>query len=184
MDPVDKLTLELMMNKTHYQKYLAKMDPARYQENQDHIRKIRKYRHRILELTSELLDNYMDSRPTNKHNNEVNESCDEYIRTCIQYFEMRDLEIQMTSVSPDDNDVMFNLHINECMPKATRKDTLVLSGSLTVNENKMVENTNIEHEPDKEPDKEFDITTSSVWGKPIKKGKLSYYTMDMYMKKK
>jgi len=160
MDTVDKLTLELMMNKTHYQKYLSKTDPVRYQENQEHICKIRKYRHRILELTTELLDNYMDSRPVDKHNTEVNSACDEYIRTCMQYFEMRDLEIQGDSRSGAvDDDVLFD-------------------------ENKMNEPLADTNDIETE-DLPSNNKSSSFWGKSVKReNKPTAYTMDMYMKPK
>ena len=169
MDTIDKLTLELMMNKTHYQKYLSKTDPVRYQENQEHVRKIRKYRYRILELTTELLDNYVDSRPVDKHNSEVNSACDEYIRTCMQYFEMRDLEIHGDSRSGaavDDDDVLFDENkMNE--PLA---DTLTDTIADSLNETEDLPSNN---------------KSSSFWGKSVKReNKPTAYTMDMYMKPK
>ena len=34
---VDKITLELLLNKTVYQKYLSKIEPQRYEEYQDFL---------------------------------------------------------------------------------------------------------------------------------------------------
>jgi hypothetical protein len=34
---IDKLTLELLINKTHYHKYLSKSDPKKYDENYENM---------------------------------------------------------------------------------------------------------------------------------------------------
>jgi hypothetical protein len=82
---IDKLTLELLINKNQYNKYLSKTDPHKYQEHQEHLTKIRKYKGRIMAMTSDLLDD-----PNCQINNEINEQMDVFVRCCIRYLEIQD----------------------------------------------------------------------------------------------
>jgi hypothetical protein len=94
---IDKITLELLMNKCHYQKYLSKSDPNKYNELQDHYAKISKYKGRIRDMTNNLLDD-----PELQISSEVNEVFDGYVRTLIKHFEFKDLEN-----SSNDEDTLF-----------------------------------------------------------------------------
>ena len=89
---IDKLTMELMMNKAHYQKYLAKTNPDKFIETQEHINKIVKYKHRISNLMNELLDDSCKSNISAKYTNDINDSFDQFMRTCMKYFELKELE--------------------------------------------------------------------------------------------
>jgi hypothetical protein len=57
MQPIDKLTLELLTNKSQYKKYLSKEDPKRFQENKEYLEKIQKNKSKILRITNEFLEN-------------------------------------------------------------------------------------------------------------------------------
>lgn len=103
---IDKLTMELMMNKSHYKKYLLNRDPQKYQEVQEHTNKIRKYSNQLESLFAELLTDSMKSNVPEKHTRAVNDSFQEYIKTCIQHFEIKDLE-QGSTTEAVDTDVMF-----------------------------------------------------------------------------
>jgi hypothetical protein len=87
MEAIDKLTLELLTNKTQYKKYLAKEDPQGSQKQQDYLGKIKKYRSKILTLSKEFLEN-----PEKLFNNEMNEMFKIYAKTAIKYIEMREVE--------------------------------------------------------------------------------------------
>ena len=104
---IDKLTMELMMNKSHYKKYLQNRDPQKYQEVQEHISKIRKYGDQIESLFAELLADSMKSNAPEKHTRAINDSFQEYIKTCIQHFEIKDLEQGSVASAAVDSDVMF-----------------------------------------------------------------------------
>jgi hypothetical protein len=104
---IDKLTMELMMNKSHYKKYLLNRDPQKYQEVQEHTNKIRKYSNQLESLFAELLTDSMKSNVPEKHTRAVNDSFQEYIKTCIQHFEIKDLE-QGSTTEALDTDVMFD----------------------------------------------------------------------------
>ena len=89
---IDKLTMELMMNKAHYKKYLAKTNPEKFIETQEHINKIVKYKHRISNLMNELLEDSCKSNISAKYTNDINDSFDQFMRTCMKYFELKELE--------------------------------------------------------------------------------------------
>jgi len=93
---VDKITLECFMNRSQYKKYISKTDPTKYVENEEHIQKILRYKDRILDLTSDLLND-----PDYQVSLDVNESFDGYVRTLIRYFEIKDME-------KDDDDMLFD----------------------------------------------------------------------------
>jgi hypothetical protein len=82
---IDKLTLELLINKNQYNKYLSKTDPHKYKEHQEHLAKICKYKGRIMAMTSDLLDD-----PNCQINSEINEQMDIFVRCCIRYLEIQD----------------------------------------------------------------------------------------------
>jgi len=77
----------LLINKNHYQKYLSKADPKRGEEYRIHLLKLRKYRDHIMDLTSEYLVN-----DRHQINNDVDDAFQQYTKTLIRYFDMKELE--------------------------------------------------------------------------------------------
>jgi hypothetical protein len=53
---INRLTIELMMNKSQYKKYLAKTDPNLYQETQTRTENIAKYSNKITDIFMNLLN--------------------------------------------------------------------------------------------------------------------------------
>jgi len=94
---IDQMTLELLMNKTQYQKYISKTNPKRYAEIQKYLASIQKYRGQIETMTETLLDN-----PEKPITTDVNEAFENYTRTLIKYFQMKNLE------KKEDNDILFD----------------------------------------------------------------------------
>lgn len=84
---LDKLTLELLMNKTNYKKYIEKTDPKKFIERQEFWARVRKYRRRILALTEEYLEN-----PDTGVSLDMNQVFDDYVKSAIRYLE--DMDIQ------------------------------------------------------------------------------------------
>ena len=84
---VDKVTLELLMNKNHYSRYLSQTDPKKHQEHLNHLEKIRKYRSKIINVTTDFLNN-----PEHQITTEVNEAFDHYVRTLIRHYECKEME--------------------------------------------------------------------------------------------
>ena len=79
---IDQLTLDFLMNRSQYKKYVEKNDPTKHIENEKHLQKILKYKNRISNITSDLLDN-----PEIMITLDVSQSFDRYVRTLIRYFE-------------------------------------------------------------------------------------------------
>ena len=104
METFDKLSLELLSNRSQYNKYLYKSDPNRFGEQDKFLLSIQKNKERILELTREFLEN-----PSKDFNLSVNEMFTNYAKILIQYLEMNDLDIVRSSNESDaeDSDVLF-----------------------------------------------------------------------------
>jgi len=104
MESIDKLTLELLMNKNTYNRYIEKTDPRKHKEEQEFRRKLKKYKSRIIQMTMKFLDD-----PDFQVNNELNNMFSEYSKTFVKYFEMNDLEVSCFygSTKEPDDEVMF-----------------------------------------------------------------------------
>jgi hypothetical protein len=98
MDTIDRLTFELLVNKSHYKKYLSKSNPDKFREHSAFYEKIRKYKNRIVAVVSDLT---MD--PELQINNEMNDGFNDFMRTCIRFFEMKDLETDFENKDFDDD---------------------------------------------------------------------------------
>ena len=96
----DKLTLELLTNRSQYKKCLSLVDPNKYIETQTHLDKYNRYYNEIIKLTNELLDN-----PDKTVSREINETFDNYIKGCIRHFELE--ETQLLNDNYNDSDVLF-----------------------------------------------------------------------------
>jgi len=102
---IDKITLELLMNNQMYNKYLSKADPQKYEENQKFKENLQRHKHRLLEMTENLIND-----PKKQINNEICETFLNYINACVKFIETKDLEEQTTkdSYSSDEDDIMFD----------------------------------------------------------------------------
>jgi hypothetical protein len=159
METIDKLTLELLMNKNTYSRYIEKTDPSKHKEEKQFRKKINKYKTRMLSLTIKHLDD-----PNFQINNELSSIISEYARTFIKYFEMNDLETscffcndnEKEEHADDDEDTLFG--------KIDTKDT---------------ENTNkFDHDCSSVAADDGSVTAEQA-------NKFLYrYTMDKYVKRK
>jgi hypothetical protein len=102
MDRIDKLTLEYLMNKNTYNRYIEKTDPNKYKQEQEFREKINKYKSKMISLTLQYLDN-RDFQV----NNELDVMMNEYEKTLIKYFEMKDLE--NVNEYTDHEDIFVNM---------------------------------------------------------------------------
>lgn len=98
---IDKLTLELLMNKSHYKRYIANADPTKHAEMVKHNALITKYKYKIMNITNDML-----SDPSKQITTNVNEAFNGYVKTLIQYFQMKELENKSNEHS-DEEDVLF-----------------------------------------------------------------------------
>jgi hypothetical protein len=99
---IDKLTMELLLNKTHYAKYLSKTDPQKHSEYQEFLGKLSTYREDILTMTETLLCN-----PKKMYTNEVGDAFDNYVQVLIKYLEIEEMNKEV-EISKDDPDTLFS----------------------------------------------------------------------------
>lgn len=111
---VDKITMELLLNKNHYSKYLSKTDPAKYDEYCEFKNKLQKYSDDIIDMTSQLIEN-----PKMTINNDISENFDIYIKSVLRYLEMREIEQRDEYVK--DDDMMFPPNAMEQRPLLVKK---------------------------------------------------------------
>lgn len=94
---IDKITLELLLNKSAYQKYLSKTDPEKHNEYQEFIKKTKRFRSNILEITENLIDHQK-----HQYTNEVTDAFSTYMHALIKY-----VEIELSNQQNGDEDVLF-----------------------------------------------------------------------------
>jgi hypothetical protein len=104
MDLIDKITLEFLMNKNTYSRYIEKTDPKKFKEEQEFRKKINKYKSRMLSFTIKYLDD-----PNMQVNNELDTMLCDYTKTFIKYFEINDLEVSCfyNETPKQEEDIMF-----------------------------------------------------------------------------
>jgi hypothetical protein len=99
---IDELTLKLMSNKNQYNKYLSKSNPEKYKEHTDYLEKRAEYSNHIMNTVRDILI-------SNKTiTTEVNESFEQFVKSCMKYHDMKSLEkCTYNDASPDDEDILF-----------------------------------------------------------------------------
>jgi hypothetical protein len=102
---IDKLTMELLLNKSHYSKYLAKTDPKKHDEFQAHKANLKKHAANIMDITSHLID-----APKSAPSLDIEEAFDAYAKSILRHFELKDLEQPQKE---EDEDVLFGQIDNE-----------------------------------------------------------------------
>lgn len=155
MENIDKLTLELLMNKTNYNKYMEKTNPEKHKEQREFHQKIKKYAPQIQHLTRRFLEN-----PDFQISLDINDMLEGYARTFIKYLEMKDLEKTCSGCS--DEDILFD-------PTKMNSD----NGSLSEDSSEM-----------NDLEGASDIENASVIAIGEISNPAFKYTMDMYTKKK
>ena len=131
---VDKVTLEFLMNKKQFKKYVAKTDPDRHEEIEKHLFNVAKYKPAILRMTTDLLDD-----PEKQVNLVVNDAFDEYVRTMIRYFQTKELEPK-NGIEEEDEDTLFGT-----MDEVERKPTATTSSQSFWSSQRVSKVTPVEH---------------------------------------
>jgi len=84
---IDKLTLELLLNKSHYSKYLSNTDPEKYEKYKEFKSALRHRSADIIGITNQLIDN-----PKSDIHLDINEAFEQYARSILTYLEMKEME--------------------------------------------------------------------------------------------
>ena len=98
---IDKLTMELLLNKNHYAKYLANTDPKKHDEYKAFKSKLRKHFVDIIDITSQMIENPKDSLSA-----DIEEAFDIYVRSMLRHFELKEIE-NPPEKEETDEDVLF-----------------------------------------------------------------------------
>ena len=99
---VDELTLALLMNKNHYRKYVAQTNPEQTILDNQTIDDNRKYRNRILKITSDMIDS-----PDIQISTDINQIFNTYTKHLIRHFKMKDDERQHNEQYNNEDDTLF-----------------------------------------------------------------------------
>jgi hypothetical protein len=100
---LDKLTMELLLNKTHYSKYLERTDPKKHEEFREHKAKLRKYAIEIVDITSQLVENSKTVISA-----DVEETFDAYVKSIFRFLELKELENPKEhETTQTDEDMLF-----------------------------------------------------------------------------
>jgi hypothetical protein len=100
---VDKITMEYMMNRNHYKRYLAKTNTTMYQEVQEKIQNVRTCSDDIKEMVNTLLEDYTAHGAFTKYNTDVIQSFEEFMTICMRYIQ----ENPKDESDQEDSDVLF-----------------------------------------------------------------------------
>lgn len=99
---LDRLSLELLSNTTHYKKYLAKTDPEAKTRTLQEMRRFSKHKPKVTQLFLELLDDYEDLGTTSMTaNTSIQRIFKECVDKTMQFIEWRDC------MEPGDGETLF-----------------------------------------------------------------------------
>ena len=105
---IDKLTLELLMNKRQYRKYVEKHNPEEYTKKQTEYDRFLKYKPRISHLIHELLNDYSVSGNSEHLGNlDIQDSFQSLLNSCIYFFETRDYDNRESHYGSQEDDTIF-----------------------------------------------------------------------------
>jgi len=109
---VDKITLELLLNKTNYQKYLSKSEPQKFAEYQEFLDNCEKHKRQMVNITCSLINNPAN----NKCSTEVANAFETYAKVLIRYLEMKEMTDSIQAANNqeyNDDDVLFPAIMDE-----------------------------------------------------------------------
>ena len=108
---IDQLTLELLMNKRQYRKYLEKTNPDEYEKRREGYDRFLKYKSKTSQLMNELLNEYSISGNSEHLGNlDIQDSFHQFLQNCIHFFETKDFENtdHFGKEKEDPDDVIFS----------------------------------------------------------------------------
>ena len=107
---VDKITLELLLNKTAYQKYLSKSEPQKFAEYQEFLENCDKHKRQMVNITCSLINN----PETENFGKDLTNAFETYAKVLIRYLELKEMtdsiqaeNNQEYNVRDLDEDVLF-----------------------------------------------------------------------------
>jgi hypothetical protein len=105
MDDMNRMTMELLLNKTHYAKYLAKTDKQKHAEFQQFVDSLRKFRDPLVDITQRLI---REPKST-MFSQDMIDAFQSYAQTVIRFLEIQE---DNPPEEEDDGDEMFPATMN------------------------------------------------------------------------
>jgi len=98
-DYLNKLTMEMFLNKNHYAKYLQKTDPVKHDEYRAFKKKLNKYAVDIIDITSQMIE-----APKQALSVDIEETFDSYVKALLRHFEMKEMELPSVNENERDDE--------------------------------------------------------------------------------
>ena len=103
---VDKITMELLMSKPKYNKYLESKDPENYEKKTLYKQNVSKYRTVIQDIIDEEFNNI--SSEISGRSVQINRLFGNFLKECITYISMKELEIENSfNYNKNDDETIF-----------------------------------------------------------------------------
>lgn len=115
LSDIEKISMELLINNRMFTKYLSRTDPIKYEEYIKYRETISHYEYKIIGITKQLLQS-----PRLQINNEINETFHNYIKSCINYLENKELQEKCTKDSYSDDEILFDERYMNETPTLTK----------------------------------------------------------------
>lgn len=108
---INQITLECLLNKNCYNKYLMNHDKAKYDEMEHHFSRIKKHREKL----TTIFKNYLDDKDY-QVNSTLDELFSNFVKAAIQHIEFKESEnnnkYYENHDEPEDEDTLFG-NVNE-----------------------------------------------------------------------
>ena len=104
MPAIDRMTMELLLNKTHYAKYLSKTDARKHEEYREFVAQLQTQSSVIVDITQRLLQNPKSAQ----FSQDVSDSFQQYAQAVLRF-----LELQPDAADEGEEDEMFPASMNE-----------------------------------------------------------------------
>lgn len=95
---VDDITLQFLMNKTQYSKYLSSNDVEKNDEQEEFLSKIRQNKSTIIDISLDYINH-----PRNHVSTDLDEAFNHYIKACLKHLEMKEVERSNEGYYADDD---------------------------------------------------------------------------------
>ena len=104
---INKITIELLMSKPKYSKYLESKDPQNTEKQTQYKNEVHKYRTVIKSIVEEELNNISSGH--NGRSQEIKNLFNNFAKECIKYIKMTELKIEnpLNHTNSDDDETMF-----------------------------------------------------------------------------
>jgi len=159
---LDKITLELLMNKPQYNKYLETTNPKMFEKKKAHINEVKKYKSVILDIINDEFNHIMNVNNTSNRTKEISETFNDLITHSIKYIKSKETETKNPFNQGEPDEELFGNcdPIEQKIKENVLKDIHYFSDSDSDNNN--------------DDDDHNETSSKSLWGEGAVKSTASY----------